>query len=146
MVRRPPKSTPTDTLFPYTTLFRSGLQRLHDGAEQAVVAQAVEADAGEELEGQAIGPELGHARPLHGADQDQLAGAGLPQRANRPLALAHADPQVLAAGHGGRIGLSLDGDHEGAAAAVAAGLDQPSRERAAAGHDAERPGHHSSSG
>src|SRR3546814_1295963 len=71
---------------------------LHDGAEQAVVAQAVEADAGEELEGQAIGPELGHARPLHGADQDQLAGAGLPQRANRPLALAHADPQVLAAG------------------------------------------------
>src|SRR3546814_2114692 len=23
MIRRPPKSTPTDTLFPYTTLFRS---------------------------------------------------------------------------------------------------------------------------
>src|SRR3546814_1445751 len=115
MIPLPPRTNLTDTRLPYTTLVRS------------VVAQAVEADAGEELEGQAIGPELGHARPLHGADQDQLAGAGLPQRANRPLALAHADPQVLAAGHGGRIGLSLDGDHEGAAAAVAAGFDKPSR-------------------
>src|SRR3546814_18568428 len=28
MIRRPPRSTRTDTLFPYTTLFRSGLQRL----------------------------------------------------------------------------------------------------------------------
>src|SRR3546814_5304330 len=37
MIRRPPRSTRTDTLFPYTTLFRSpdighafGLQQLHD--------------------------------------------------------------------------------------------------------------------
>src|SRR3546814_11535626 len=29
MIRRPPRSTRTDTLFPYTTLFRSGLARLH---------------------------------------------------------------------------------------------------------------------
>src|SRR3546814_9794306 len=29
MIRRPPRSTRTDTLFPYTTLFRSGL-RLYD--------------------------------------------------------------------------------------------------------------------
>src|SRR3546814_7358337 len=27
MIRRPPRSTRTDTLFPYTTLFRSGLGR-----------------------------------------------------------------------------------------------------------------------
>src|SRR3546814_15846286 len=27
MIRRPPRSTRTDTLFPYTTLFRSGKQR-----------------------------------------------------------------------------------------------------------------------
>src|SRR3546814_5792232 len=27
MIRRPPRSTRTDTLFPYTTLFRSDLQR-----------------------------------------------------------------------------------------------------------------------
>src|SRR3546814_19739050 len=28
MIRRPPRSTRTDTLFPYTTLFRSVLQRV----------------------------------------------------------------------------------------------------------------------
>src|SRR3546814_7929980 len=28
MIRQPPRSTRTDTLFPYTTLFRSGLFRL----------------------------------------------------------------------------------------------------------------------
>src|SRR3546814_19186891 len=28
MIRRPPRSTRTDTLFPYTTLFRSGLSLL----------------------------------------------------------------------------------------------------------------------
>src|SRR3546814_8224902 len=32
MIRRPPRSTRTDTLFPYTTLFRSGLPRLRQAA------------------------------------------------------------------------------------------------------------------
>src|SRR3546814_10499922 len=31
MIRRPPRSTRTDTLFPYTTLFRSVLHQLIDG-------------------------------------------------------------------------------------------------------------------
>src|SRR3546814_8207540 len=35
MRRRPPRSTPTDTLFPYTTLFRS--RRDADGGRTAVV-------------------------------------------------------------------------------------------------------------
>src|SRR3546814_1038581 len=35
MIRRPPRSTRTDTLFPYTTLFRSALQQL--GAQHALV-------------------------------------------------------------------------------------------------------------
>src|SRR3546814_2224882 len=30
MIRRPPRSTRTDTLFPYTTLFRSCLHLAHD--------------------------------------------------------------------------------------------------------------------
>src|SRR3546814_19639152 len=30
MIRQPPRSTRTDTLFPYTTLFRSYFKRLHD--------------------------------------------------------------------------------------------------------------------
>src|SRR3546814_1755994 len=32
MIRRPPRSTRTDTLFPYTTLFRSSLLALYAGA------------------------------------------------------------------------------------------------------------------
>src|SRR3546814_7462786 len=31
MIRRPPRSTRTDTLFPYTTLFRSQFRALHAG-------------------------------------------------------------------------------------------------------------------
>src|SRR3546814_20061958 len=43
MIRRPPRSTRTDTLFPYTTLFRSG-QRRGDRLA-AVVGQRAAADA-----------------------------------------------------------------------------------------------------
>src|SRR3546814_1351803 len=35
MIRRPPRSTRTDTLFPYTTLFRSGDRRAQAEAEEA---------------------------------------------------------------------------------------------------------------
>src|SRR3546814_8599831 len=31
MIRRPPRSTRTDTLFPYTTLFRSAVRRISGG-------------------------------------------------------------------------------------------------------------------
>src|SRR3546814_2784585 len=41
MIRRPPISTRTDTLFPYTTLFRSGRDRLDS---RAVIAACVSAD------------------------------------------------------------------------------------------------------
>src|SRR3546814_10040228 len=36
MNRRPPSSTRTDTLFPYTTLFRSGLDAEHEAATAAL--------------------------------------------------------------------------------------------------------------
>src|SRR3546814_20642003 len=42
MIRRPPRSTRTDTLFPYTTLFRSrefGDQHFARGGEEAAAAQ-----------------------------------------------------------------------------------------------------------
>src|SRR3546814_956724 len=40
MIRRPPRSTRTDTLFPYTTLFRSKLvHRALDGVEALAVRQ-----------------------------------------------------------------------------------------------------------
>src|SRR3546814_3269065 len=46
MIRRPPRSTRTDTLFPYTTLFRSGQQiadpvALEDAAEIPAMAVIV---------------------------------------------------------------------------------------------------------
>src|SRR3546814_12307523 len=40
MVRRPPGTTRTDTLFPYTSLFRSG-DALGDGAERGLPAKHV---------------------------------------------------------------------------------------------------------
>src|SRR3546814_14469380 len=38
MIRRPPRSTRTDTLFPYTTLFRSDLDRRRSGDRQVDAA------------------------------------------------------------------------------------------------------------
>src|SRR3546814_16450608 len=35
MLRRPPRSTPPDTIFPYTTLFRSSLVQEHHGQNHA---------------------------------------------------------------------------------------------------------------
>src|SRR3546814_9095024 len=37
MIRRPPRSTRTDTLCPYTTLFRSRLERIEDKSDVAVL-------------------------------------------------------------------------------------------------------------
>src|SRR3546814_8400748 len=44
MIRRPPRSTRTDTLFPYTTLFRSEADRAAD-AQQDQVADPARHDA-----------------------------------------------------------------------------------------------------
>src|SRR3546814_17496808 len=38
MLRRPPRSTRTDTLFPYTTLFRSDIDMQYRDAEQLLFA------------------------------------------------------------------------------------------------------------
>src|SRR3546814_7519150 len=47
MIRRPPRSTRTDTLFPYTTLFRSAADGCHlYGREGAVVMIAFDAGQG----------------------------------------------------------------------------------------------------
>src|SRR3546814_8248181 len=43
MIRRPPRSTRTDTLFPYTTLFRSWLPAIAAG--EAIIALAIDEGA-----------------------------------------------------------------------------------------------------
>src|SRR3546814_4000224 len=40
MIRRPPRSTRTDTLFPYTTLFRSGLRAPRNDVQDVRVPRA----------------------------------------------------------------------------------------------------------
>src|SRR3546814_3488838 len=42
MLRRPPRSTRTDTLFPYPTLFRSLLEVRHDAKHESGVSESVE--------------------------------------------------------------------------------------------------------
>src|SRR3546814_8835571 len=59
MIRRPPRSTLTDTLFPYTTLFRSLFLRLGAHRGQLVLRQI--AAIGFAL-GQQFGRDLGMAR------------------------------------------------------------------------------------
>src|SRR3546814_4170818 len=43
MIRRPPRSTLTDTLFPYTTLFRSFYEILAEACRNPLVAERFEA-------------------------------------------------------------------------------------------------------
>src|SRR3546814_13111325 len=71
MIRRPPRSTRTDTLFPYTTLFRSDVVRM--GHLQAVV---------EHLELAADHANLARRQHLHqvvavGVEEHQLHEAGI---------------------------------------------------------------------
>src|SRR3546814_4919296 len=76
MIRRPPRSTRTDTLFPYTTLFRSEVHQSVVGAERR-------RDAGERR------PEHGERDDRQRADQDQReearrrSGGGEHGRASR---------------------------------------------------------------
>src|SRR3546814_18054296 len=75
MIRRPPRSTRTDTLFPYTTLFRS---RTALGADRAADADAV---------GQEPGVDRGYPRKY----QSSYRGAGRSRPGNRRDARADAD-------------------------------------------------------
>src|SRR3546814_15657664 len=61
MIRRPPRSTRTDTLFPYTTLFRS---RLHRGRDAVAELRQHERDARHVL----------HVRPVCAHDGDAARG------------------------------------------------------------------------
>src|SRR3546814_19412093 len=73
MIRRPPRSTRTDTLFPYTTLFRSALVGIEDfwlaEARQRFL-QRRHAKAGIPGVRQSPGQNLA-ARPVHHAHQIQ---------------------------------------------------------------------------
>src|SRR3546814_4165836 len=82
MIRRPPRSTRTDTLFPYTTLFRSHLElRVVGHAEAADRADRLGEGADDEIDvlldalllidAAAIGTEKAHAMRLVHQNQDR---------------------------------------------------------------------------
>src|SRR3546814_20057425 len=88
MIRRPPRSTLTDTLFPYTTLFRSGrgalafLDGLHRQADAALLVDFQHLDLDDvdflELVGDLLDALVGDLRHVHqavlaGGDGDEHA-------------------------------------------------------------------------
>src|SRR3546814_10497665 len=87
MIRRPPRSTRTDTLFPYTTLFRSGLG-VGEGLDSVDLGRLHAADPG-----LVIGREGDDAR-LDQVDLVQLVArlAGLRAVGKLPGAVADGDP------------------------------------------------------
>src|SRR3546814_20426657 len=84
MIRRPPRSTRTDTLFPYTTLFRSILVREHRLDHVGIIASLVENGARRDPE--AVGGHLvlgvPHA-PLPAPEAPREAGRALERQIGR---------------------------------------------------------------
>src|SRR3546814_18552180 len=74
MIRRPPRSTLTDTLFPYTTLFRSHL----DGEVGVVRDRRGRRD--HELVGALLGETGRHTVDLHGVDLEHDVNVEAVQR------------------------------------------------------------------
>src|SRR3546814_2725178 len=68
MIRRPPRSTRTDTLFPYTTLFRS--PRYDSGVLDKADRNPFV------LQDEFLGPRLEARRALAGSDADQYGKGG----------------------------------------------------------------------
>src|SRR3546814_17970354 len=78
MIRRPPRSTRTDTLFPYTTLFRGGPDSSFAVAP-VLLAQTGEADSPTNRQPACLSPTgLGHAHPPRG---ERHTGASMSEAA-----------------------------------------------------------------
>src|SRR3546814_10729895 len=99
MIRRPPRSTRTDTLFPYTTLFRSEAQV--DRAQRVRLCGRVDHFAGLHLD--ALEQQIrAQQRPEHGAERVER----LAQRQAEMAALGHAERG------GERVGGDLEEDRK----------------------------------
>src|SRR3546814_1196347 len=111
MIRRPPRSTRTDTLFPYTTLFRSGRLYAHCtfrleacrpsdvGALEAVFENEELAALMERCAGMGQ-----RARRVARPDADRALGEG----AHRDIALREEEPVML----GRLVGVVKDGNRQ----------------------------------
>src|SRR3546814_3250751 len=97
MIRRPPRSTRTDTLFPYTTLFRSDLPPDRVAAECGL-GQPVKAEA-DRKHRQRQDDERRHHRPIGAqrADEDDRRAKGQEGPGREPLDMARDLDRVAAA-------------------------------------------------
>src|SRR3546814_4774289 len=128
MIRRPPRSTRTDTLFPYTTLFRSVAVDVELGAQAHQFLHVHEAVLEDRLvdDADAFGDAVhGHELRLHVGGETRMRRGDDVHRL-RP-APAHVDGDAVAAGADVGAGLDQLVEHrvEGAGARVGR-----SRERA----------------
>src|SRR3546814_19930143 len=82
MIRRPPRSTRTDTLFPYTTLFRSDLVLLAIGHD-SLLRDPLDAARPADVHQRHVGP--GESRQIVVVEARPLAELGIPglQRVRR---------------------------------------------------------------
>src|SRR3546814_18498923 len=112
MIRRPPRSTRTDTLFPYTTLFRSGVRAkdrrdaltLHRAQDRVNMPSAIDIGGVANAEPRSGRPPIDHrdvsARPHK---PPPGAGAGGGRRVRREPA-AHARAGLLALARADAVG------------------------------------------
>src|SRR3546814_11625508 len=112
MIRRPPRSTRTDTLFPYTTLFRSDLQRLFplDLAELALAAFAHAQQRLRQSRRRVVLHDPGRALGADHALVDRVRRVALDVADHLVLALAVGQPHLAAAAAGAPVaggGLAL---------------------------------------
>src|SRR3546814_20056952 len=104
IIRRPPRSTRTDTLFPYTTLFRSeldpGMPRRH---AVGVLVDALDQDPGEQEVGKHDDPPVAQLRRVLQPRLDEREGdAGIGR-----LGPAEAHPFPQHAGDLGDVGVEI---------------------------------------
>src|SRR3546814_8173415 len=85
MIRRPPRSTRTDTLFPYTTLFRSLEIDVGPGGDVGLGGRPADAAGGRRLIARLVVGFLGSARAFrHRSSFHAAFGGTLAQAPQRP--------------------------------------------------------------
>src|SRR3546814_5606185 len=95
MIRRPPRSTRTDTLFPYATLFRSHVERLaEDHANARRLAEGLAAFPRITVDLDAVETNMLFVQP-HADDYDALRG----HLAERGIVLAGQKPRIRVVTH-----------------------------------------------
>src|SRR3546814_16394470 len=120
MIRRPPRSTRTDTLFPYTTLFRCGARDEGELAHQILDVVEDEGEAAVELvEALGVGerllaPRLGEiARGLNAGGAEQVEILPVEGTANQGVLEDDEPNEAIDVGEGDKIGRGAGGERGG---------------------------------